>query len=829
MLLRKLNFVLTLFAIGFSLSALAQGNTCATATVLTPGASCSYTSGTTVGATYQSNAANGGVPGCASPGAPDVWYMFTTTSAGTYTIDMQTGTMLDSGMSLYSGACGSLTEVACDDDSSPNGNMSMISTALAASTTYYIRIWQYSSGTGTFGICITSVSLPAGSVVMTNGSTSTCTGTFYDPGALSNYGNSIAGMVFTICPSTAGAKMQANFTSFQTENSLDYLEIFDGNSVGAPTLGTYTGTTGPGIVQATPSNASGCLTFRFTSDGSVNYAGWVATLACIVPCQSITANLISTNEAAGVGGIIRICQGQSVNFVGSGTFGTSSAGATYTWSMGNGATVNGTNINYTWPAVGSYLVNLTVTDPNGCTNSNSFNQQVQVSTTPTIGTSATPATLCTNQISNLAANVTMNPYTVNCTPPVSGTTFLPDGSGVSYTTSITTNCYQTGLTVTAATDITNVCLNMEHSFLGDLDIRLICPNGQSISLKDYPGGGGTYLGGALDDGSTSPGTGSTYCFTPGAATLLVSGPTVTAGSPAGSSITPGNYMPAQPFSNLIGCPLNGNWTIQVTDHLAIDNGYIFNWDINFSAGLLTASSFTPTIASQSWVPAATLTSTGPTTAQVVPTATGTPCFTYSVTDNFGCTYTQPQCITVNCTALPVGLTAFEASAISNERVLLTWETSSESNSDYFNIERSVDGESGWELIETVDAAGYSSETHHYMIYDNDPYNGTSYYRLRQYDLNGMLAVTDLEAVYLDFGGESGLVLFPNPSESFVSVKGDLVSLSTFEVLNMMGQNVRVQLKTFMQADGTLLVDISELAAGVYTVKNGSKVTSLIKE
>ena len=829
MLFRNIKYILTLFVVVISLTATSQGNTCATATPLTPAASCTYTSGTTVGATYQNDAANGGTPSCAAPGTPDVWYSFTTTSAGTYTIDMQAGTITDSGLSLYSGTCGSLTQIACDDDSSPNGAMSMISAALAASTTYYLRVWKYSSGTGTFGICVSYVPLPAGSVVMTSGSTSTCTGTFYDPGALSNYGNSIAGMVFTICPSTAGAKMRANFTSFQTENSLDYLEIFDGNSVAAPSLGTYTGTTGPGIVQATPSNASGCLTFRFTTDGSVTYPGWVADLSCIVPCQSITANLISTNEAAGAGGIIRICQGQSVNFVGSGTFGSSGAGATYTWSMGNGATVNGTNINYTWPAVGSYLVNLTVTDPSGCTNSNSFNQQVQVSTTPTISTSATPSTLCTNQASNLNANITMNPYTVNCTPPVSGTTFLPDGSGVSYTTSITTNCYQPGLTVTAGTDITNVCLNMEHSFLGDLDIRLICPNGQSISLKDYPGGGGTYLGGALDDGTTNPGTGATYCFTPGASTLLVSGSTVMAGSPSSSSIAPGNYMPVQPFSNLIGCPLNGNWTIQVTDHLAIDNGYIFNWDINFSAALMTASSFTPTIASQGWVPAATLTSTGPTTAQVVPTATGTPCFNYSITDNFGCTYTQPQCITVNCTALPVGLTSFEASAISNERVLLAWETSSESNSDYFNIERSIDGESGWELIATVDAAGNSSQASQYLAYDNAPYNGTSYYRLQQFDLNGMLAVTDLEAVYLDFGGESGLILFPNPSKSMVSVKGDLVSLSTFEVLNAMGQNVRGQIKSHQQADGTLVMDISELAAGVYVVKNGSKVTVLIKE
>ncbi len=821
-----------------------SNDNCSGATVVTqqPNGSC-----TTVSSTV-ANATSSGIANCTGTADDDVWFVFTATDVQAIINRTTTGGW-DSGIEIFSstgaapGSCiGS--SLGCQDSES-----SFTVSGLTVGMNYYVRVYSWSSGftpgTPGFTFCVTSPApLPPGSVLMTNGSTSACSGTFYDSGGTSDYNNSLT-QVFTICPSTAGAKVRALFTSFQTEGSLDFLEIFDGNSVAAPTLGTYSGTSSPGTVQATPGNASGCLTFRFTSDGSVTYPGWEATLSCIVPCQTITSNLVSTNEAAGAGGIIRICQGESVNFVGSGTFSSSSAGATYTWSMGNGATVSGTNINYTWPAVGSYLVNLTVTDPSGCTNTNYINQQVQVSTTPTISTSATPATLCTNQTSNLSANVTMTPYTINCTPPVSGTTFLPDGSGVSYTTSITTNCYQPGLTVTAATDITNICLNMEHSYLGDLSLSISCPNGQSVSLVNYGSGGGSANLGtpwatATVDGSTStttPGTGANYCFTPSASTTLVGGILTGGTFPNGngpstytdSYVPAGSYQPAASFAGLIGCPLNGSWTIHVTDNLAADNGYIFNWDINFSAALMTASSFTPTIVSQGWVPAATLTSTGATTAQVVPTSTGSPCFNYSVTDNFGCTYTQPQCITVNCTSLPVGLTSFEASAISNERVLLTWETSSETNSDYFNIERSIDGESGWELIATVDAAGNSAEALDYQTYDNDPYNGTSYYRLHQYDLNGMLAVTDLEAVYLDFGGESGLILFPNPSKSLVSVKGDLVALSTFEVLNAMGQNVRGQIKMFPQADGSLVMDISELSAGVYMVKNGSKVTSLIKE
>ncbi|MBK8927187.1 MAG: PKD domain-containing protein [Crocinitomicaceae bacterium] len=486
---------------------------------------------------------------------------------------------------------------------------------------------------------------PGSNVNMSNGSTSLCSGNFYDSGGpSSNYGFS-QNLTYTICPSTPGSMVQVNFTSFDLENNYDFLTIYDGNSTAAPTLGSYTGSAGPGIAQATPGNPTGCLTFVFTSDGSFSYTGWAATISCTQPCQTITANIASVTPAP-VAGYVKICQGQSVNFTGSGTFSSSGAGATYSWNFGDGTSGTGTSVSHAFPTSGSYAVGLTITDPSGCSNSNSATQVVQVSTTPTIVTNAAPNPICLGQSSNLTANVTMTPYVPNCTPPVSGTTFLPDGSGVSYTTSITVNCFNSGQTITSAADFSNICLNIEHSFLGDLDIVIICPNGQSMTLKDYPGGGGTYLGGALDDGSTTPGTGSTYCFTPGATTLLVDGSTVTAGSPAGASITPGNYMPVDPWSNLFGCPLNGAWTIQVTDNLSIDNGYIFNWDVNFTVPP-AAGGFTPTIASQGWVATPGLTSTGATTASVTPTAAGTPCYTYSVTDNFGCTYTQTQCVTVN--------------------------------------------------------------------------------------------------------------------------------------------------------------------------------------
>jgi subtilisin-like proprotein convertase family protein len=223
---------------------------------------------------------------------------------------------------------------------------------------------------------------------------------------------------------------------------------------------------------------------------------------------------------------------------------------------------------------------------------------------------------------------------------------LPDGSGTSYSTCINVNCYSPGQLVTSASNIQNICINMEHSYLGDLQIVIVCPNGTIVPLKLYSSGGGsTYLGNPLDDPAIGPGTGFNYCFAMGAPTTLVSGPTVISGTPAGPSIAPGTYAPNGNFSSLVGCPLNGSWCIKVTDNMGSDNGYIFGWDINFNVTLPASASFTPNIVSQVWS-GANIISTSGNNSTIQPTTGGTHCYTLTAVDNFSCTYNTVRCINV---------------------------------------------------------------------------------------------------------------------------------------------------------------------------------------
>ena len=672
-------------------------------------------------------------------------------------------------------------------------------------------------------ITCTTPALP--SFTMSNSSVSACSGTFLDPGGTGTYANSTT-TTFTICPNTAGYRSSVSFSSFATEAGLDILTIYDGNSTAAPVLGTFSGATLPGTITASITNPTGCLTFRFVTDGSVTLAGWVADISCVLSCQTITANLVSTNPVA-VANIIRACQGQSINFVGSGTFSTTSVGATYLWKMGNGVQIAGQNINYTYPTPGSYLVNLEITDPGGCKSNNFFNVNVQISTTPTITTNAAPDPICTTQSSTFTGSVTPTPFVVNCTPPVSGVTFLPDGSGASYTSSVTTNCYQAGATVTAATDIASICLNMEHSFLGDLSIRLICPNGSSIILKAYPGGGGTYLGAPIDDLTSGPGTGANYCFTPSATTLLVAGTTVTAGSPAGASITPGNYLSVDPFANLIGCPLSGNWSIEVTDNLFADDGYIFNWDLNFAAGITAAASYTPTIASQGWVPAATLTNVNATTATVVPLSQGSPCFTYSVTDNFGCTYTASECILVNCgSSLPVDFLEFNANRVEERKVALNWKTQSEINNDYFVIERKTENSQYSEIL-TKNSVENSIYTTNYDLFDENAPLENLYYRLSQVDLDGNREVLDEKFVEIQLANK--LIAYPNPSTNELEIRSDYIfAIQDVEIVDISGKSVLDKIEMNQLNSSTLKLYTGELIQGVYYVKIKNDLVYFLK-
>ena len=133
---------------------------CSGAISLTATSTCSYTTYTNLGAT---NSTGMTAPGCASFSGGDVWFSVVVPATGQIDVDLQTGSMTDSGLALYSGSCGALSLLDCDDDSSNNGLMSYLSrTGLTPGNTIYIRVWEFGNdNNGTFGICVSTPICPS--------------------------------------------------------------------------------------------------------------------------------------------------------------------------------------------------------------------------------------------------------------------------------------------------------------------------------------------------------------------------------------------------------------------------------------------------------------------------------------------------------------------------------------------------------------------------------------------------------------------------------------------------------------------------------------------
>jgi len=82
---------------------------------------------------------------------------------------------------------------------------------------------------------------------------------------------------------------------------------------------------------------------------------------------------------------------------------------------------------------------------------------------------------------------------------------------------VTFNSFAPGAVVTNAADILSVCFTMEHSFLGDLQFKIVCPNAQNIMAHSQPNGSALDLGVPLsaygcDGDPAERGVGWNYCW-----------------------------------------------------------------------------------------------------------------------------------------------------------------------------------------------------------------------------------------------------------------------------------------------------------------------------
>ena len=136
--------------------------------------------------------------------------------------------------------------------------------------------------------------------------------------------------------------------------------------------------------------------------------------------------------------------------------------------------------------------------------------------------------------------------------------------------------------------------------------------------------------------------------------------------------------------------------------------------------------------------------------------------------------------------LPVDLLYFSASSNINRIVDLNWRTVSETDNDYFTIERSINGVL-FEKVTEVNGAGNSSLIIDYKSVDDTPYLGVSYYRLKQTDFNGNISYSNSKKVSLEVETFS---IYPNPSKLGKQItieSSSSVSDYSIEIYSMIGK------------------------------------------
>lgn len=193
-------------------------------------------------------------------------------------------------------------------------------------------------------------------------------------------------------------------------------------------------------------------------------------------------------------------------------------------------------------------------------------------------------------------------------------------------------------------------------------------------------------------------------------------------------------------------------------------------------------------------------------------------------------------ITVNAciTLLPIELMFFQAiHQAATGTVHLAWATAREIDNRFFTVERSANGKDFAEILR-IEGAGTSHTTRNYSIEDKAPLTGTSYYRLRQTDLDGTSTLSKTVAVYIDPGQAAtsqSLLVYPNPLESNeLFVTFDYATPTGVEVLDATGRSL--EQVTWQYAGGSthqLQVRLGQkLAPGVYFVKVKLPATALVQ-
>ena len=321
---------------------------------------------------------------------------------------------------------------------------------------------------------------------------------------------------------------------------------------------------------------------------------------------------------------------------------------------------------------------------------------------------------------------------------VTDTVFIPDGVPCNGTcffrSSVTFADFSANAVIRDANDLLYIMVNMEHSFAGDIYIALTCPNGSRSVILPQSGSGSATCHDSIPSGySTWQGDGSTsvdfgiaasgYSTDCGAAGTIGEGwnyiwssnttrgytyaggtygyvyESANVGNDYSGSIDSSHfedmsqiYHPYESFNNMIGCPLNGTWSIEIVDGWSIDDGHIFHWELGLNEELLP-DSWTYTVDLDSaWTDCGWATAKAGVYMEITPPSDfiGTTSCDLYLRDEYGCTSKYENIVTVTMHDTEHSYTALNGGCEPYTWTGYTNETYTESGR-YFNYSLTANG------------------------------------------------------------------------------------------------------------------------------------------
>jgi len=168
--------------------------------------------------------------------------------------------------------------------------------------------------------------------------------------------------------------------------------------------------------------------------------------------------------------------------------------------------------------------------------------------------------------------------------------------------------------------------------------------------------------------------------------------------------------------------------------------------------------------------------------------------------------------------LPIGLVSFTGEVTDNGNYI-SWKTASETDNDFFTLEKSEDANSFSELAE-VNGSGTSTTEHSYEVIDAHPHAGLNYYQLKQTDFDGSFSYSQVIALNNFSSAVSAIIISPNPTFGSLQIEiNDAVdAFVKIEIDDLAGHALKVWNQKINSGPTFGRASLVDLPSGIYLAK-----------